>query len=408
MREKQVITTTDINEVAKIHSDPKYINWKIEYKNGEYKFYSPNYVKSDTITFYHGGASPNFTLDDLDILKLSEKQQNSSNSYAGFYMYSEKDKESAYHYAEQENQRKNTTNKGILEIKLDSNLKMFEVPPFSITRITKDTIESLQKQGYDIIFGKMLGKTEYVLINKDKVKSMEYKSLEEKIVSVPLEQLKNVLTEEGFTIFGHGTGGNNIEVVNSIFKNGLRASHTSIFYTSIGLEVDKDLKKFKAKLDNWQHLDSENIILMKLPNQYFNILGDSMDLDCERTGAFVNQRVDEKGNITYYLDPKFILGSYNRNTGQVTINPSFEFQLTEQSIQQMTEKLSKIKEKVKRKNEGLFQQVNDLSEIYQTTTENSMPSYDYNNSEFDINSTFDSLNWDDEFPPLEEFKGKSK
>ena len=66
--------------------------------------------------------------------------------------------------------------------------------------------------------------------------------------SAKLEELKDILTEEGYTIFWHGTGGKNIEAVSSIFDIGLRASHTSIFYTTIRLDVDSELSKFKEKI----------------------------------------------------------------------------------------------------------------------------------------------------------------
>lgn len=44
------IETSDINEVARIHSDPKYSNWRHEFVDGEYRFYSPSYQKFKTIT----------------------------------------------------------------------------------------------------------------------------------------------------------------------------------------------------------------------------------------------------------------------------------------------------------------------------------------------------------------------
>lgn len=124
--------------------------------------------------FYHGGAEPDFTLDKLDVLRSSQKQQNKNDSYAGFYMYGSEDRDLAFKYAEQENNIKKTTTKGVEKIVLDSNLKIYDMPPFSITRITKDQIKDLQSQGYDLIRGKMMSKTEYVLINKNKIKSMEF------------------------------------------------------------------------------------------------------------------------------------------------------------------------------------------------------------------------------------------
>ena len=53
--------------------------------------------------FYHGGAEPTFTLEQLDLLRPSQKQQNANTSYAGFYMYGEKDRDGAFRYSEQEN-----------------------------------------------------------------------------------------------------------------------------------------------------------------------------------------------------------------------------------------------------------------------------------------------------------------
>ena len=45
--EKGFIATKDINGVAKIHSNPQYINWKYEYIDGEYRFCSPSYKKQE-------------------------------------------------------------------------------------------------------------------------------------------------------------------------------------------------------------------------------------------------------------------------------------------------------------------------------------------------------------------------
>lgn len=158
--------------------------------NGKYRNLPPVYTKGnqidymkrnqDEIVFYHGGADSNMTIEDIDILKLSEKQQKDGTNYAGFYMYSEKNKESAIRYAKQENDRKGTKSKGILKISLDKDLREFKkTEPFSITRISQDEIKKLQEQGYDIISGKVLTKTEYVLINKSKIKSVQFEDIKE-------------------------------------------------------------------------------------------------------------------------------------------------------------------------------------------------------------------------------------
>lgn len=143
---------------------------------------------NDYLIFYHGGATSDFNIDKLDILKPSEKQQNSSSSYAGFYMFDENNKISAYDYAVQENIRKQTTDKGILKIIIDSNLKVYDYNEhnsdmFGMTRLRQDLIKQLQEQGYDIIKGKVLSKTEYVLLNKNKIKNIEFIPIEMEYVN---------------------------------------------------------------------------------------------------------------------------------------------------------------------------------------------------------------------------------
>lgn len=135
------------------------------------------------LIFYHGGAVSDFNIDNLDITRPSEKQQNSNKSYAGFYMYDESNILDAYHYAEQENDRKHRNDLGVIKLYLDSNLKIYDYNEhhsnmFGITRMTKETIKNLQKEGYDIIRGRVLSKTEYILLNKDKVNNIEFIPIE--------------------------------------------------------------------------------------------------------------------------------------------------------------------------------------------------------------------------------------
>lgn len=220
--------------------------------------------------------------------------------------------------------------------------------------------------------------------------------------NVKLEDLKEILREKEFTIFGHGTGSNNKAAIGSIFVQGLRASHTSMFYTTIGLYVDEDLNLFKEKLEHWEHLDSEYIILIKLPNKYFNIYGDSADLNCERTGAFVNRKIDNAGKTTYYLDPKFIIGAYNRNTSKVILNPNYEFVLTNETIKEMQEKLDKAIHNTKVKNKSFEE--NLLPQIINETNDElkfSLP-------ELNMDSTLDDLNWENDFPPIEDEQTKTR
>lgn len=151
----------------------------------EYLEKEKNNLPKPDLIFYHGGASSDFNIDKLDITKPSEKQQNTNNSYAGFYMYDETNAKDAYHYAEQENNRKHTNDLGIAKLSIDPNLKIYNYNEhhsdmFGITRLNQETIKQLQEQGYDLIKGKVLSKTEYVLLNKDKIKNIEFIPVEMK------------------------------------------------------------------------------------------------------------------------------------------------------------------------------------------------------------------------------------
>lgn len=148
-----------------------------------------------------------------------------------------------------------------------------------------------------------------------------------------LEELEKLLKDSEYTILGHGTGrkGNGMEVVQSIFENGLRTKNNSLYYTTIGLDIPS-IETLKSKLNNWEHCYSENIILIRVPNKYINMLGESSNLDCERFGAFMSEKVNDNGKIIYYLNPRYIIGSYNTLQDKVILNDKFEEHLSEESM----------------------------------------------------------------------------
>ena len=113
-------------------------------------------------SFYHGGVNSDFTISSIDIVRPAIKQQNKNNSYVGFYMYGEENRDDAFRYAE-------VGNKSVVKLNMKDDLKIYELPPFTITRITKEQIQRFQNLGYDFVCGKMLGKMEYVLLNKEKI-----------------------------------------------------------------------------------------------------------------------------------------------------------------------------------------------------------------------------------------------
>lgn len=371
MPEKDVIVTRDLNEVAKIHSNPKYASYRCEVVDGEYRFYAPNGKKDNIIYFYHGGVESDFDISQLDVLRKSQKQQKKTTDYAGFYMYGEQNYEDAVLYAIQENELKNTDTKGVVKISMPSDIKIYHVPPFTITRITKEQIEQLQQQGYDLIAGSMLGKTEYVLLNKDKIIDMQFQSLdikremkqEEKYVA--LEQLEPLLSESGYMCLGHGTSrsGDSDEIVDSIFKEGLRTKDNSLYYTTVILSTptpefkkmhqesglpEPSIDQLKEQFHHWKHLDSKKIIIARIPKAYINEMGDISDLDGERYGAFYTEK-QMPNKVVYYLNPKFIVGCYDVEKQMVKLNPRFEKEFTQETIVAMAAGHKKALEKLQKR-----------------------------------------------------------
>ena len=204
-------------------------------------------------------------------------------------------------------------------------------------------------------------------------------------IEVGLEEIINILYEDGYFALAHGTGrnGDGKDIVKSIFEKGLRTKDNSLYYTTIGLDK-LNVDDLKTKLDNWPHLNSERIILMRIPLEYINIYGDSADLDGEKYGAFMVTRQEGNKNVNY-LNSKFILGSYDRETKLVTLNPTFEKELSEETKEELTHNYKKVLEKFKEKIE---RQSEALKIISKGTSFDTLPDdlvFDYEPSKEDIN-----------------------
>lgn len=191
-------------------------------------------------------------------------------------------------------------------------------------------------------------------------------------VYVKLEELEDIIKESGFTWLAHGTGRSNDDVIASIFDIGLRTKDNSLYYTTIGLSAPtpeliasyKDLNlplptmdKLKEKLNNWPHLNSKNIIIIRVPTMFINMIGDQADLDGEMYGAFFTEQLQENGKATFYLDPKFIVGCYNSETGLVRLNKKFETKLSSKSNEELKEKYQKTLEKTNLRLKRLAEEV---------------------------------------------------
>lgn len=181
---------------------------------------------------------------------------------------------------------------------------------------------------------------------------------------VKLEQLESLFSEDGYMCFGHGTGrrGDSDDVVDEIFNTGLRTKDNSLYFTAVGLSTptsymkkvyselelpEPNMEGLKRQLDNWEHLDSKKIIIARLPMKYINMSGDRSDLDGEQFGAFYIEKEEPNEKITYYLNPKFIVGCYDAEKQLFRLNDSYEKDFTPETIERLKEGYKKALEKTK-------------------------------------------------------------
>lgn len=216
---------------------------------------------------------------------------------------------------------------------------------------------------------------------------------------VTLEELEPLLSESGYMCYGHGIGrkGNSEEVVDSIFKEGLRTKNNSLYYTTVGLstptpELKAQLKEIgmqeptienlKREFNNWQHLNSRKIIIARIPTEYINKTGDRSDLDGEMFGAFYTQKTQPNGQKTNYLAPKFIIGCFDVDKQTVRLNKKFEKNLTSESIEKLKENYKKTVAKTNARKErqalGITQEEINLALRNQTQPVN------YNTEVYDV------------------------
>ena len=215
-----------------------------------------------------------------------------------------------------------------------------------------------------------------------------------------LEGLKNsVGSTEGYTVLVHGTHLTDTEVEKMIFKEGLRATgkneESSLVHTTQPLDIETySLEELKSKMDNYGH-NNRNMVIIKLPNKYFNMYADYGDRNCTRTRAFM-KKIQVDGGYKYVLDPKFIVGSYNTETMQATLNNSFERELTNETRLQLKNNLDNLQkelgidpdyieainsEEMIDVNQPLYNNIpinNEFKDEHKKTTQNNVTNKDYN------------------------------
>jgi len=118
----------------------------------------------DTV-LYHGGLPDGTTLDDIDLNRNGEQQNKRGRSFGGFYLTDESSKSWSDDYA----MKRNGVMHGFV---IDKNARIDDRGKAQIDRLSAEDRAEAAKTA-DVIKGKdLLGRTQYVLLNKDVIKGV--------------------------------------------------------------------------------------------------------------------------------------------------------------------------------------------------------------------------------------------
>lgn len=166
-----------------------------------------------------------------------------------------------------------------------------------------------------------------------------------------LEDLKNsVGNTDGYVVLVHGTHLTNDEVQSLIFSKGLKTTNfneeTTLDKTTSPFDISKyTAEEIKERFERYDH-NNKNMIVIKLPLEFFNMYDYTGDLDCRKSRAFMKEKVYTDGRYQYLLDPKFIVGSYNTETMETMLNPSYEKELSVETRKELKEKLISLQKEI--------------------------------------------------------------
>lgn len=117
-------------------------------------------------TLYHGGLPHDATLDDIDLEHLGAQQNKSGKDYGGFYLSDSSSRRVAENYAA-------TRSAALHRFRLRPDARMGDMGDRNIDRLSAYERRDLAER-YDYIKGKdAFGRTQYTLLNKNAVASMQ-------------------------------------------------------------------------------------------------------------------------------------------------------------------------------------------------------------------------------------------
>ena len=155
-------------------------------------------------------------------------------------------------------------------------------------------------------------------------------------------------TNKSNIYYGHGIGADSQEVIDSIFKNGLRCSHERLFYTTIAFGEGSEtlFSDIEGMMNDWQHKGSKQIIIASLPKEYHILNVQSGPLYGKETSSFYNYIPQEEASKLgiaqgYYLKPEFVRGVYDANDKSFTQNERYYENLPPEEKKELFEEIKR-------------------------------------------------------------------
>ncbi len=123
------------------------------------------------VILYHGGLPDDTTIEKIDLNRFGSQQNKRGRTYGGFYLTDEGSKGWTEKYA----QERNGNIHGFL---VADSSRTTEIQGRDIDRLSQEQREELAQE-YDLVKGKdLLGRTQYVLLNKDVVNGLGVEKIE--------------------------------------------------------------------------------------------------------------------------------------------------------------------------------------------------------------------------------------
>ena len=158
--------------------------------------------------------------------------------------------------------------------------------------------------------------------------------------------INEILNNPHNMYYGHGTGTDSQNVIDSIIRNGLRCSHGSLYFTSLPLGIGTKIEDSEKKMmKHWPHMDSNIIIVVSLPIKYKIIDNPGIGTYNMADAAFYYTPSEITRNPEFltnspYVMPEFVAGYYDARKDSFTPNPAYYETLSLEEQQKLFDKVN--------------------------------------------------------------------